>query len=190
MKKLFFASAFALFGAMNAQDSGFEGRTFITGSVGFSNQTKTEENAFGIGTYKENTFSIAPTVGHFVSPTVALGLGLGYANTKIEGDSETANAFSVTPLVRKYWGVGNNLYIFGQAALPLGWVKAGESKISTIGFQVAPGLDYFITNNWSIEATLGSFGFASAKPKGGKAVTNSEFGIKLNNINFGVKYIF
>lgn len=187
MKKLFFASAFALFGAMNAQESGFEGKTFVMGQIGYN---ETAQQTELVGDVKVKTFSIAPTIGHFIAPTVAVGAGLGYSSAKVEGDSENLNTFSVTPLVRKYWGVGNNLYIFGQAAIPFSWSKYGDAKVSSIGFQVAPGLDYFITNNWSIEATVGAFGFNSVKPKGGKSTTNTNLGLNLNDIKFGVKYVF
>lgn len=178
MKKLFFAGAIALFGAVNAQDSGLEGKTFVTGAIGFDSE--------GVSGAKTNSFSFRPAAGHFVSSSIAVGLGLGFENTKVAGASESVSTFSVVPFARKYWNVADNLYIFGQAALPFTSAK----NSSSIGFEVAPGLDYFLSKNWSIETTLGGFGFNSYKPKGGKATTGTNLGVNLSDIKFGVKYVF
>ncbi|WP_419870697.1 outer membrane beta-barrel protein [Chryseobacterium sp. CT-SW4] len=200
MKKILFASAIALFGLANAQTtekSGFEGRVFLMGQVGYES---TDNNNNNVTT---NNFSIVPTVGYFVSPTVAVGLGIGYVNatTKNETiDTKYINdAFKVMPLARKYWGLGDKLYIFGQLAVPMEWgtdktkvagSETSKAKYSSYGVQIAPGLDYFLTNNWSVEATIGAFGYQNTKYKGAESLDNYNFGLNLSNIQLGVKYIF
>ncbi|MNW09445.1 hypothetical protein D3C71_2064470 [compost metagenome] len=53
-----------------------------------------------------------------------------------------------------------------------------------------PGLDYFLNKNWTIEATIGEFGYNNFKPKDGDAVNNYSFGLNLANVGIGVKYVF
>ncbi|MEJ8597383.1 outer membrane beta-barrel protein [Riemerella anatipestifer] len=196
MKKLFLVGALALFGAMNAQTSGFSGRTFVTGSFGYSS---TKDNLIG---NTVNRASFVPTVGYFVSPTVAVGAGIGYQGVTDKVDDQnkvTTSSFVFTPMVRKYWGISNNFYLFGQFDVPMAWgsrkatvagVEGKEAKESSFGFFLRPGVDYFITKNWSVEATVGAFGYQTSKPEGGKSTDNASLGIDLGNIGLGIKYVF
>jgi outer membrane protein W len=65
-------------------------------------------------------------------------------------------------------------------------------KYTSIGVNVKPGLDYFLNKNWSIEATIGEFGYKNFKYKeeGAKALNNYNVGLNLSSVSFGVKYIF
>lgn len=203
MKKILVAGAIALFGLASAQTTekaGLQGRLFLMGQVGYESTENNNNNV------TKNNFSIVPTVGYFVSPTVAVGLGVGYTNgsEKVSnnlGEVKTINdAFKVMPLARKYWGLGEKLYIFGQVAVPMEWgsdkVKVNgnqvgdKAKYSSYGVQVAPGLDYFLTNNWTVEATIGAFGYNNKKYKGAESTDNYNFGVNFSNIQLGVKYIF
>ena len=65
-----------------------------------------------------------------------------------------------------------------------------EAKYTKIGVTVKPGLDYFLNKNWSIEATIGEFGYSNYKPKDGDATNNYNFGLNLSSVTFGVKYVF
>lgn len=64
MKKVLLLGAFALFGAMNAQQAGLEGKTFVTGQVGFSTKSTSGSDA------STSEVAIVPAVGYFVSPTL------------------------------------------------------------------------------------------------------------------------
>ena len=199
MKKLLVASAIALFGLSNAQIA--KGTTYITGQVGYEGTTNNNNNE------SEGTFSIVPNVGYFVDTNVAVGLGIGYTNTTAKATignveaKDIVSAFVVEPYARKYWNLGEKLYIFGQLSVPMAFgtykeEKAGQeiykTNVNSYGVVVAPGLDYFINKNWSIEATIGKFGYQSTKVdvEGAKNIENYGFGLDLNNIKFGVKYIF
>lgn len=199
MKKLLLASAVALFGLSNAQIA--KGTTFVSGVVGFAQESDNNENV------KESTFAIVPTVGYFVNTNLAVGLGVGYTNSneKFEGDNYTTKdiheAIVVEPFVRKYWTLGEKLYFFGQLSVPMQfgnykYEETGEEttkdKYNSFGVSVKPGLDYFLNKNWSIEATIGNFGYQTTKfdHEGAKSTDNFNFGLNLKEINFGVKYVF
>ena len=94
----------------NAQDAnqGLKGSWFATSQFGYQ-QTKT-------GDVKDTNLSIIPIVGTFVTPSVAIGAGLGYINMK-SGENEKKIAKTdlivIEPLARKYWNVAGSLYFFG-----------------------------------------------------------------------------
>ncbi|ASK29506.1 opacity protein [Chryseobacterium sp. T16E-39] len=216
MKKLLLASAIALFGLSNAQIA--KGTAYLSGSVGYSQEESDN------GNYKKENFNVLPTVGYFVGTNLAVGVGVGYQTEKTTQTTTLAlpgatnvtesivkkPAFVVAPFVRKYWTLGDKLYIFGQLAVPMQFGKtetennsvttngtttvsnstSTEAKYTKIGVTVKPGLDYFLNKNWSIEATIGEFGYSNYKPKDGDATNNYNFGLNLSSVTFGVKYVF
>ncbi|MDQ0594056.1 outer membrane immunogenic protein [Chryseobacterium ginsenosidimutans] len=216
MKKVLLAGAIALFGLSNAQIA--KGTAYLSGSVGYS-QVETNN-----GNNKTENFNVLPTVGYFVAPNLAVGLGIGYqtqkdtnitttqlGGTTIVSTNEVKEpAFVVAPFVRKYWTLSDKLFIFGQLAVPMQFGKteienstvatsgsttstsstSTEAKYTQVGVTVKPGLDYFLNKNWSIEATIGEFGYNNYKPKDGDATNNYNFGLNLSSVTFGVKYVF
>lgn len=216
MKKVLLAGAIALFGLSNAQIA--KGTTYLSGSVGYSQEERNN------GDNKTENFNVLPTVGYFVAPNLAVGLGIGYQTQKdtditrtqlggatiVSTNEVKEPAFVVAPFVRKYWTLSDKLFIFGQLAVPMQFGKtetenttvatsgsttstssiSSEAKYTQIGVTVKPGLDYFLNKNWSIEATIGEFGYNNYKPKDGDATNNYNFGLNLSSVTFGVKYVF
>ncbi|MBV8327618.1 outer membrane beta-barrel protein [Chryseobacterium sp.] len=214
MKKILLAGAVALFGLSNAQIA--KGTTYLSGQVSYS---QTEDNNTD---KKVENFKILPTVGYFVGTNLAVGLGVGYkdgktttTNTLGSAVTETEKskpAFVVAPFVRKYWTVADKLYIFGQLEVPMEFGKnktevtttttnggntsvastSTKNNYTSIGVNIKPGLDYFLNKNWSIEATIGEFGYNTSKEDvdGAKRVNNYDFGLNLKAVTFGVKYVF
>ncbi len=225
MKKLLLASAVALFGLSNAQIA--KGTTYVSGVVGFTQDSDNNTDR------KESTFAIVPTAGYFVNTNLAVGLGVGYINNKIQETQVTnlganatlttegkdiTNAIVIEPFVRKYWTLSDKLYFFGQLSVPMAFgsgkvegtstlvdttpglpvttetqsISQDKNKINSFGVSIKPGLDYFLNKNWSIEATIGNFGYQTTKVDvdGAKSTDNFNFGVNLKEINFGVKYVF
>ena len=197
MKKLLVASAIALFSLSNAQIA--KGTTYISGQVGYEGSKNNNNDV------TNDTFGIVPTVGYFVSSDVAVGVGVGYVSASQTSPSVTGevknstSAFIVEPFARKYWNIGEKLFFFGQLSVPMAFgndkvkVEGNEvsnEKFSSFGVTVKPGLDYFLNNNWSIEATIGEFGYETAKYKNAESVDNYGFGLNLNSVTLGVKYVF
>lgn len=196
MKKLLLSiAALALISitTVNAQD-GFKGKWFILGEAGYGTQAD--------GNIKN--YSVLPVVGTFVAPTTAIGLGIGYLGSTDKTITDVTSkdgTFIVQPLVRKYWPVTENFMIFGQAAVPLQFGKTtietkaakDEAKFTGYGFEIAPGVDYFLSKNFTIEATFAVASWSSVKPKGGDASNDFNIGVNsgfLQGVKFGLKYIF
>ncbi|WP_373709399.1 porin family protein [Kaistella sp.] len=202
MKKVLVASAIALFAGMNAQETetvGFNmGDTFITGAVGFNSQTT--------GDVKSNTFTIAPSVGYFVTSNVALGARVGYINSTDKNTvanvelSNEVNTFAIGAFGRYYWMPASRFSIFGELAANYAnaknTVKAGsistDSKANGFNVALAPGINYFLSPNFALEATWGIINYSSVKPDVDGAIATDNFGIglDLNNISLGLVYKF
>jgi opacity protein-like surface antigen len=179
MKKIFTLVGIALIGlSVKAQDSnqGLKGAWFATSQFGYQ-QTKTAD-------LKNTSLSVLPVVGTFVTPSVAVGAGIGFINIKADSNAGTAaktDLFVIQPLARKYWNVAGSLYFFGQAALPVITGKEKESglKVNQVGLSVSGGFDYFVTKNFSIEFSydLANFTSTTIDPKNGEKTTVTNFGL-------------
>ncbi|MFS4427936.1 outer membrane beta-barrel protein [Chryseobacterium sp. GVT01B] len=216
MKKILLAGAVALFGLSNAQIA--KGTTYLSGSVGYS-QKETDNGNYKkenfnvlptVGYFVNTNLAVGLGIGYETEKTTETSTLTTPLGTTVSKDITKKPAFVVAPFVRKYWTLSEKLYIFGQLAVPMQFGKtetenssvttsgnttaststSTEAKYTQIGVTVKPGLDYFLNKNWSIEATIGEFGYNNYKPKDGDATNNYNFGLNLSSVTFGVKYVF
>lgn len=179
MKKKLLAAAILLMSlAVQAQEKrqGLKGAWFVTSQFGYQ-QTKS-------GDTKATNLSVIPIAGTFITPSVAVGAGVGIMNIKSETASTTTantNLFVVEPLVRKYWNVAGSLYFFGQLASPIitGKEKEAETKVSQFGLAMSGGLDFFVSKNFSVEFSydLANFTSTTINPKSGDSTTITNFSL-------------
>lgn len=216
MKKLVLAGAVALFGLSNAQIA--KGTTYLSGSVGYSqvesdngNYKKENFNVLPtVGYFVGTNLAVGVGVGYQTEKITETATTTLPGATVVSEDITKKPAFVVAPFVRKYWTLSEKLYIFGQLAVPMQFGKtetegnsvvttgsttsttsvSTEAKYTQVGVTVKPGLDYFLNKNWTIEATIGEFGYNNFKPKNGDATNNYNFGLNLSTVTFGVKYVF
>lgn len=195
MKKLLLSiTTLVILGLSAANAQGFKGKWWVMGQAGFG--TEADGNI--------KNYNILPVFGTFIAPTTTIGLGIGYLGQTDETSStvkNTSGTFVVQPLARQYWPVTDNFLIFGQASVPLmfgkttaeiGGVKT-DAKFSSYGIEIAPGIDYFLSEHFSIEASFGLINWTSIKPKGGDATNDFGIGINsgfLSGTKFGIKYVF
>ena len=196
MKKLFLVATLIAFCAtINAQ--GLKGTWFAGGAVEFSKA----ERYVADQKVKTDAYEIMPLVGNFINPSVAVGGALGYKQLKDAGAKD--KMFTIMPLVRKYWNITGNLYVFGQAALPVGFgdqkdPNGMKTDLFSMNFQFSPGFDLIVNEWFTIEASFNliNAGFMTNKPDEGKKTTNwsingnsiasSSFG----ELTVGVKFLF
>jgi len=218
MKRIVLMGAVALFGLSNAQIA--KGTSYLSGQVGYYHseknefETKRKDDVIRIlptvGYFVNNNLALGLGIGYKNAVTKYEVSSPGFLNT-IE-IKDTDNAFVVAPFVRKYWTLSDKLYIFGQLQVPLEFGKekvdfnsegdggdpilsapfAQKNNYTNIGVNIKPGLDYFLTKNWSIEATIGEFGYNTYKRDidGARRADDYKFGISLTSVTFGVKYVF
>ncbi|MCV9929137.1 hypothetical protein OIU83_15840 [Flavobacterium sp. LS1R49] len=157
-------------------NQGLKGAWFVTSQFGYQ-QTKTD-------VVKSTNLLVMPVVGKFITPSVAVGAGLGYINIKADSDKGTAansNLIVIQPLARKYWNVAGSLYFFGQLAAPIitGKEKESELKVNQFGLSLSGGFDFFVTKYFSVEFSydLANFTSTTLDRKDGSKTTVTNFGL-------------
>ncbi len=179
MKKLFLPLALLLLLSFKvaAQDDskGLQGAWWALGQLEYSDDEATDVSKFGI----------MPVIGTFISPTVTVGLGVGYNSTTV-GEADAIDAITLMPLVRKYWNINEKFYIFGQADAPV-VIYDGATGY---GLNLRPGIDFFVSNVLTLEATFGQFGYNVVSPDEGDSVGTTSLGFDSMNVNFGIKLLF
>lgn len=204
MKKVLLVGAVALFGAVNAQVAtsveGFvKGDTFITGAIGYTSE---KQNNF-----EENVFTVAPSVGHFVSPNIAVGARVGYTNGTMEDTfatvvvSEEVDAVNAGVFGRYYTTPASKFSLFGELNVNYASAKytenngitaATETKYNGFNFGIAPGVNYFISKNFALEAAVGVLSYSTMKEDvaGAEAVDTFNFGLNFTDVTLGLVYKF
>lgn len=195
MKKGLLIAALAVFGltGVNAQETttngGYaEGDLFISGAVGFDSQSAADAET--------NSFEIAPRLGYFVSENIAIGIQLGYQKTKSEDafgtDTEDVSTFTAGAFGRYYFMPTNKFSLFGE--LGVAYLSTNydliDIKGNGFGAALSPGISYFVSNNFALEATFGVLSYASADIDGGVSANGFSIGLDMNDINFGIVYKF
>ena len=141
------------------------------------------------------SFTILPAVGVFIAPTVTVGGAVGFTSTKV-GNTDASEIFIVKPLARKYFGVTDKFFLFIEGNVPLLF----NENFTGYGFNLEPGIDYFIGGKWTIEAKFGRFGYNAIKPDSGDATGTTSLGFNMfdaqtqeglgSGLSLGLKYLF
>ena len=171
-----------------------KGDVFITGAVGFGTSST--------GDFKANGFTVSPSVGFFVNENIALGARLGF-NSTTEDDTVTedkSTEFSAGVFGRYYFTPASQFSIFAELGAEINNTKfesttgpfTSESKSNGFGIAFAPGVNYFISDKFSIEATWGVLGYSTSKPDvdGAESTDNFSLGLDMTSLNFGLTYKF
>ena len=194
MKKFYLtlAAVAALTFASQAQTE--KGKFLVGGQVGFETSKVKDTDQ------KNNSFSINPTVGYFVSDNWAVGTGIGYNWRKSESGAQNEtkeNSFQVAPFARNYVGNGQFRF-FSQLSVPMSWGKTetegtnnSEIKTEKYGVELAPGFAFFPTSKVSVELKVRGLYFESDKNKTDDVTTN-KFGLDANSLapTLGVQFSF
>uniref|UniRef100_UPI004049CDEC outer membrane beta-barrel protein n=1 Tax=Gelidibacter sp. TaxID=2018083 RepID=UPI004049CDEC len=193
MKKLvcITALAFLVFSNANAQDSndatgGFaKGDIFFSGTANYTS-SKTDD-------VKDETFAFIPRVGFFVADNIVIGgqVGYGFSKEKFDGE-EVGNdqLFIVGAFARYYNKPANQFSLFGQLSVDYLSLndKISDAKATGFGVTIAPGISYFVSDNFALEATVGLLSYNSVKPDGGESTNTFDTGLDFSNVSFGLVY--
>ena len=196
MKKIILtAVALLAFGFANAQEEekgngGFaKGDVFVSGAFSIGSEKTGDDKSSG--------FEIEPKVGYFVTENIAIGGKLGYASYKAEdvfGDTDDMSALTVGAFGRYYMTPASQFSLFGQLGFDYSTIddKLADVQENEFGLNLGLGLSYFVSNNWSIEATWAGLGYTSNDNGGSGAEKTNTFGLgaDLRAISFGVNYKF
>jgi hypothetical protein len=171
--------------AMNAQDGSFsKGNVALSGEVGNLTTKILDAN-------------VSPSMMYFVSDNIALrgGLTFGSSDTTLAGASTgKSSGFGVN--------FGANYYFSKSRFTPFVGASVGfssdskgiaETKTSTMGVNVFPGVNAFLTKRLAMNASFGSLGYSTetiTSPTNVETKT-SNFGLDFNlsTVRLGVTWV-
>lgn len=203
MKKtaLIFILSTSLFGGAMAQNKNTVGfakeNIVVSGALAFS----TSESA---GTTK-NEFKLSPSVGYFISDKFALGFNFGYGASKTETENYDSLGNNIGNIVtdnndvvevglfgRYYYTPSKSFSIFNQIGFNYSSSNNKLAKLRTNGFnfEFSPGMNYFLSHRFSIQAQIGKVSFNSSKldVQGAKSSSLFDIDLNLSAISFGLNY--
>lgn len=201
MKKIILSAlAICAFTFSNAQETATE---TSTESVGFAQGDMFISGSFGImststGDAKENSFTIAPRAAYFLSDNIAVGMKLGYMSEKGDDAAGVENmdmsTLTVGAMARYYMTPASKFSLFGEFGVDYMSMdnKLAEYKLNGFGLAVSPGVSYFVSSNFAIEATWGALGYSSVKGDWTDAESTDgfELGLNMESLNLGLLYKF
>lgn len=174
------------------QEFGFaKGDIFLTGSVSYSDATN--------ASIERKNFYFIPAASFFVSDHVSINGGLLIGSERAEnllGGGEFDNNSFGFVAGASYYFTPDKKFSF---VLSLSAAYQRRDFTDTIGFETdvhetsvafAPGINYFISERFAIQATLGAISYGKVKNDDGVYPESDRFGIDLDlsNVNFGVLF--
>ncbi len=190
-------SAFGFANAQNKKESnlGFaEGDVFLSGALTFGSDSK-------ISNYKEDNFVFAPSVGYFVSDNIAVGVNLNVGSGSVQATSASGknktSTFAAGLAGRYYFTPASQFTLFAELGAAVGSVKSTpaigtSNKVNDFGVALAPGLNYFVSKNFSLETKIAVLSYVSAKGdwNGAENASSIRLGGDWSAVSFGVNYKF
>jgi hypothetical protein len=161
---------------LKAQENGFQSNEFLfSGGLGLSN-TK-------VGSNSNLGYNVLLGCGVFVSKKSTVNMNLDI-NGLINNNKVSVELFG-----RTYITPEKRFSFFGKYGL--GYFENQIDKVDYVGYKIllfSPGINYFITNNISLEASFGSIGYYSEKEQTQGSIAKSRFnlGLDLTRLNFGI----
>lgn len=182
---------------MNAQEMGFtKGNIALTGAASYSSS----DNGATTNS-KTSSFTIMPSAMYMIKDNIGINAGLGFNSTSSPSGTTT---FDQSQFM---FGVGGNYYFmkgqfspflglgfsYGSGASKLATATV-ENKFNTLNIALTPGVNYFVSKNWALSATIGSLGYTSTSTTpAGSTVSNSSsnmnIGVDFTSLGFGISYI-
>jgi len=183
MKKIMMTlAAVAVAATMNAQ-------VYLGGGIGF--QTSSYDGN------SETYFTIIPEIGYNINENWAVGMTIGYGETKTKIDfegikiNEKVKSFSVAPYARYTFAKFDHVNLFVDGTVGYEYENNAGIKTNTFAIGFKPGVAVNLNDKLSFVAHVGFLGYENEKVKGADKSTNT-FGVNLNgsNLSFGVYYNF
>lgn len=172
-------------------------QSFISGQFGFSRTSVADSDI------KTSSFTFMPNYGYSLNEKILVGASLGYTmDSRDNGTTKTTTSmFNIYPYARLYGKVAEKFAIYGEGGIRVGfgntkYTAAGidaKTPSSIFGIGIKPGVQYFFTDKWSMNAAYGNLGFSlSTEGEGSGKVKTTNFGLDLNpgTLQFALNYHF
>ncbi len=186
MKKIMMTlAAVCVAATMNAQ-------TYVGGSVGF--QTSSQDGN------SETYFTILPEIGYNLNENWAVGVSVGYGQSKtkvkeeLDGGTATitekVKTFKISPYARYTFVKFDKVNLFLDGVVGYEYTDFAGTKVNSFGIGVKPGVAVNLNEKLSFVAHAGFLGYEYDKAKEGKAVNTFGVNVDGSNLSFGIYYNF
>lgn len=191
MKKIILGLSLVLAATFaNAQFS--KGSIYVSGGLGFSSENNKNTEL------KSSSYHFSPAVSYFVTSNVAVGakLNVGGGSNDISKDSSVKNSMTgIGVFGRYYFTPANKFSLFANLGFDYNTSKMNtdsDVKVNDMSIGITPGINYFVSDHFSIEAGFGRLGYSSSKSNDSNDKGNTSFGLDLDlsTISFGLNYKF
>ena len=182
-KTIIILLSFLFFSKANAQI--LKGSIPLAGSVSFNNNSNSWKDTLQSLTTNNLTYSVAPTIGYFITNNLAVGLGISYSYSKSlweehDGASNSIKKITISdnlqfaPYLSYYIHLSDKAYVSINGSvgytMPLSYDNKTEYYSTTgttvtenkkvnsysINANLAPGVLYFINNKFALKGSIGS----------------------------------
>ena len=157
----------------------------------------------GVGTSSydgnsETYFKIIPEVGYKLNENWAVGMTIGYGETRAKfkdefgkKNTEKVKVFTVAPYARYNFAKFEKVNLFVDGTFAYQYENYAGTKINTFGVGLKPGVAVNLNEKLSFVAHVGFLGYENSKVKGDSKSTNS-FGFDVSGeaLSFGAYYNF
>jgi opacity protein-like surface antigen len=196
MKKAFILAACLLVASIATKAQTY--KMWLSGTASMSSTN----DKFGGTTDKSSTGVFGPVFGYNVNSNITVGLGLKYSSDVNDPDGPgktTTTGFSISPFARYYKSAGEHVSIYGAAWVSIvsGKIKqegqTNDFKTSGFGVGIAPGIQYWFSDRWSINGEWGILSYGTSKVKDSNPEQKSDtfkFGLDLSAFTVGLNYHF
>lgn len=184
MKK-FFTIALVAMMAMTAN-----AQVYVGGGIGFETASQDGNS--------ETFFKIMPEVGYNLNENWAVGIALGYNESKTtlkEANIKTTakiKAFEIAPYARYTFAKFDMVNLFVDGTVDYLHTDIVGDKTNTFSVGLKPGVAVNLNDKLSFVAHVGFLGYQNAKEdyEGAKAVNTFGLNLDGSNLTFGVYYNF
>ena len=180
--------AFA-FGNAQEKESFSKGNRIVSGSISFMKDSEGESES--------TEFQVSPRAGIFITNNLLVGaaVGIGSQISKVGTEkTEDVTKYNVGAFARYYSSPLKKFSVFGHAGIGFENEKDLLAKVSTnsIDIRFSPGISYFLSDKFIIDAMVGSIGYNSSKTDEPDSERSKNFNIDLDitQIQFGLMYKF
>ena len=131
-----------------------KGSLLLGGDFSFSSETETQKQ--GSASETNSLIRVAPRLGYAFNDRFVLG---GFLSLDFEpGLRSSTTTLKIGPFVRYYYPLNFNTYLLGETTFGYGFTKTSTSNgaddpiITLTDFSAGPGLSYFVTQSFAVEA--------------------------------------
>ncbi len=188
-----------------------KGTMLLEGTFNVSGNSMTDEfNLFGgLNDFelRNNSIAIAPRIGWFTNNNLLLGVGLLFQNNTsknfnfFNGTQSVVfitrnNLYSINPYFTKFSPLTDKLYLTTSVNVLIGFgsenAELGDQEqaadVFQAGLNIVPGLTYFISEKWGLQASIGQLFFQHRQAKLTTDLGQQQEDPKNTSNNFGLSF--